>query len=97
MGCDYKKALELSKQGHWEEAHRLVQPHSDPLTCLIHAYLHRVEGDSGNASYWYTRAGEKLLKGTLDEEYERLYARAIKFEDDAGMPALKGGAMRTWR
>jgi hypothetical protein len=74
MGCDHKNALDLAKEGHWEEAHVLVQPHSDELSCLIHAYLHRVEGDRGNARYWYTRVGQEMPDNTLGEEFERLYA-----------------------
>jgi hypothetical protein len=26
----------------------------------VHAYLHRKEGDIGNAGYWYSRAGRTL-------------------------------------
>jgi len=29
----------------------------DELSCLIHAYLHRLEGHFDNARYWYRRAG----------------------------------------
>jgi hypothetical protein len=56
MTCDYIKVLNLAKQGNWDEAHRLVQSFSDSWSCLIHAYLHRVEGDLSNARYWYGRA-----------------------------------------
>ena len=69
-------ALNLARAGHWDEAHELVQPHSDPTSCLIHGYLHRVEGDLGNAGYWYRRAGAMLPDNTLDEELERLSALA---------------------
>jgi hypothetical protein len=46
---------------------RETQPH-----CLIHAYLHRKEGDIWNADYWYTRAGIKRKDWTLKEEWENL-------------------------
>lgn len=72
MACDHKKALDLAKAGHWDEAHTLVQAYTDPMSCLIHAYLHRVEGDLGNARYWYARAGEQMLSNTLEEELDRL-------------------------
>ncbi len=72
MACDHFKALELAKEGEWDQAHRLVQSHSDRLSCLIHAYLHRVEGDLSNARYWYRRAGESMPDNLLDAELERL-------------------------
>jgi hypothetical protein len=75
MACDHKKVLDLAQQGNWEESHAMVQVHSDELSCQIHGYLHRVEGDLGNASYWYSRGGMKLPKNALEEEFARLYAR----------------------
>jgi hypothetical protein len=39
----------------------------------IHAHLHRVEGDLGNAAYWYRRAGKPVKqKENLDKEWEEL-------------------------
>jgi hypothetical protein len=75
MACDHKKVLDLARENKWEESHALVQVHSDELSCQIHGYLHRVEGDLGNASYWYSRGGMKLPKNALEEEFTRLYAR----------------------
>jgi len=51
MACDYLQVLNLAKQGKWRQAHQMVQPHSDELSCLLHAYLHRVEDDLTNAAY----------------------------------------------
>lgn len=76
MNIDHTKTLDLIKQGNWDQAHQLVQQHSDRLSCLIHAYLHNVEGDSGNAQYWYNRAGEKMPDNSLEEELNRLYKLA---------------------
>jgi len=94
MACDHKKVLDFVRDGNWDEAHELVQKYSDTLACLIHAYLHRVEGNTGNAQYWYSRAGddsmdggdrakqearaEELPKNTLEEELNRLYEKAAK-------------------
>jgi hypothetical protein len=77
MASNHIKALDLSKAGKWDEAHRLVQRHSDRMSCLIHAYLHRLEGDLSNASYWYRRAEESMPDYSLDEELSRLY-QAVK-------------------
>jgi hypothetical protein len=30
----------------------------DATSCWIHAVLHKIEGDAGNARYWYRRAGQ---------------------------------------
>lgn len=76
MTCDYKKALELAHAGQWEEAHHSVQKHSDELACLIHGYLHRIEGDLSNAQYWYRRGNASLPNNSLEEEYARLRALA---------------------
>lgn len=75
MSADHLKALELAHEGHWDEAHELIQPLSDELACLIHAYLHREEGDLGNAGYWYHRAGRDMPDISLEEELESLYLR----------------------
>ena len=71
--ADYHlQALELAKAGHWDEAHRLIQPYSDMYACLIHGYLHRLKGDNWNAAYWYNRAGCEMLGNTLEQEWEWL-------------------------
>jgi hypothetical protein len=53
MTCDHSEALKLAQLGQWHESHAMVQPYYDRKSCLIHAYLHRVEGDLSNARYWY--------------------------------------------
>lgn len=72
----HKTALDLARDGKWDEAHEMVQPHDDRLSCLIHALLHREEGDDGNADYWYRRAGEVFPSNSLDQEWARLYQLA---------------------
>ena len=75
MGLDYAKALALVAEDEWDAAHKLVQGHDDELACLIHGYLHRIEGDLDNAAYWYRHAGTTLPDNTLDEEHGRLSGR----------------------
>ncbi|MDH3639726.1 MAG: hypothetical protein OES09_14875 [Gammaproteobacteria bacterium] len=72
MSIDHRKVLDYAKEGRWDDAHKLVQSFSDRISCLIHAYLHRVEGDLGNARYWYRRADEEMPDNTLEEEFARL-------------------------
>ncbi|MFO7725084.1 MAG: hypothetical protein R6V45_05990 [Oceanipulchritudo sp.] len=66
------KALELDKAGDWEGAHALSQSANTPEACWLHAYLHRKEGDTGNAAYWYGRANKPVPECSLDEEWEHL-------------------------
>ncbi len=73
MICDYLKVLNFVKVGEWDKAHQLIQSHSDKTSCLIHAYLHREEGDLSNANYWYARAESTMPDNTLEEELKRLY------------------------
>lgn len=74
MVLDHNKALDLANEGQWNKAHEWVQQYSDEYSCLIHGYLHRIEGDLGNARYWYNRANAPMPENTLDEEFKRLYA-----------------------
>lgn len=76
MNNEIQKALTLINEGDWDGAHTLVQDGNDNLSCLVHAYLHREEGDIGNAEYWYRRAGEQLPNNSLEEELVRLKALA---------------------
>lgn len=69
---DHLKALKLARDGHWDAAHELVRSASDELACQIHAYLHRQEGDLGNAAYWYSHAGVNMPDNTLEDELARL-------------------------
>lgn len=43
----------------------------------MHAYLHRKEGDIGNARYWYSRAGRAVFQGTLLQEWEAIAVEAL--------------------
>ncbi|HXB59804.1 MAG TPA: hypothetical protein VNU95_09575 [Candidatus Acidoferrales bacterium] len=50
------RAVELALAGDWNAAHELVQQYEDGMAAWIHAVLHKIEGDPGNARYWYSRA-----------------------------------------
>jgi hypothetical protein len=51
------QAVELALAGKWDAAHETVQQYEDDATAAwIHAVLHKLEGDLGNARYWYRRA-----------------------------------------
>ena len=59
-------------KGDWDQAHRLVQDDPGAEAAWVHAYLHRVEGDLGNAGYWYRRAGRPVANDTVEAEWERI-------------------------
>jgi hypothetical protein len=65
-------ALWWAAKGDWDQAHRIVQDESDASSAWVHAYLHRVEGDLGNAGYWYRRAGQPAATDSLEAEWERI-------------------------
>jgi hypothetical protein len=78
MASYHAQAIAMIRKGEWDAAHRLIQSYSDSPACLIHGYLHRIEGDLWNARYWYKQAGEPMPENSLEEELERLYARCAR-------------------
>lgn len=65
-------ALWHDGRGDWHRAHDLAQQLDDETGAWIHAYLHRKEGDIGNAHYWYRRAGRPAASGALAAEWEQI-------------------------
>ncbi len=72
------RALWHDARGDWEEAHRIAQDIDDKDGALVHAYLHRKEGDLGNAAYWYRRAGQPVESDSLDAEWEHLATALLR-------------------
>ena len=67
------QALWWDAKGDWDRAHTLADKDHDRRGSWVHAYLHRKEGDRGNAGYWYRRAGKPMpAKATLDEEWAQI-------------------------
>ena len=64
-------------KGNWDEAHRIVQDDAGRDAAWVHAYLHRVEGDLGNAGYWYRRARRAPATGDLDAEWHAMVAELL--------------------
>jgi hypothetical protein len=62
--------------GDWERAHVIVQEHdADPIAGWIHGVVHRMEGDEGNARYWYGRSGRRWRANVpLDAELREIEA-----------------------
>lgn len=66
------QALWHEARGNWETAHTLVQDEQAGDGAWVHAYLHRKEGDSSNAAYWYRRAGRPVSHAPPEAEWEAL-------------------------
>ena len=50
------RAVDLALSGDWKGAHEIAQRHEgEPEADWLHAVLHKIEGDIGNARYWYRR------------------------------------------
>jgi hypothetical protein len=69
---EYLQALWYDGKGNWNKAHSVIQNIEDKTAAWIHAYLHRKEGDIGNADYWYRRASKERPKDALDNEWKNI-------------------------
>jgi hypothetical protein len=74
------QAVELALDDKWDAAHQIVQQYEDGTAAWIHAVLHKIEGDLGNARYWYHRANQ--MNHVSDEPLAEL--ALIKSELAAG-------------
>jgi hypothetical protein len=73
------EAVELALAGDRESAHRIAQEHEGDQTAnWIHAVVHRMEGDLGNARYWYGRCGRRLRDEVSTDEELREIRRALE-------------------
>jgi len=70
-------ALWHDAQNSWERAHDTVQNDTDVESALVHAYLHRKEGDQWNARYWYSQAGRKPFVGSFEEEWRAILSELL--------------------
>jgi hypothetical protein len=70
-------ALWWAAKGDWTRAHEIVQDEEGVDAAWVHAYLHRAEGDLGNAGYWYRRAGKPVADGPVEAEWERIVSTML--------------------
>jgi hypothetical protein len=71
-------ALWHDGRGDWDEAHRVAQDVEAADGSWVHAYLHRKEGDPGNAAYWYRRAGRPVATGPLEDEWDQIVTALLE-------------------
>lgn len=71
-------ALWYDGKGDWEKAHEIAQSREGVVDYdRLHAYLHRKEGDSFNAGYWYRRAKVPVFGDSLAEEWRQLVEQQL--------------------
>ena len=75
------RAMWEDAKGHWTAAHALAQDIEDETGSWIHAYLHRKEGDPGNAGYWYRRAKKPPASDPLEDEWVRIVSSLLGARD----------------
>ena len=66
------RAMWEDAKGNWNAAHAIAQEIENETGSWIHAYLHRKEGDLGNAGYWYRRASQPVAHDPLEQEWTRI-------------------------
>ncbi len=73
-------ALWWAAKGDWNKAHAIVQDEEGVDAAWVHAYLHRVEDDLGNAGYWYGRSGKPVASGPVEAEWDRIVSALLQGE-----------------
>lgn len=75
------KALWWLKKGglvlgpEWEVAHTICQAdEGEPDHDWVHALCHLIEGDHGNAAYWFRRAGRPAHRRDVEELWQEIAA-----------------------
>ena len=72
------QAMWHTKAGNWEDAHNIAQDIPSAMGSWIHALLHLIEGDIGNAGYWFNRAGKpKVPVDGIDELWTEIASELL--------------------
>jgi hypothetical protein len=75
------RALWWAAKDDWDTAHKIVMDEAGADCAWVHAYLHRLEGDLGNARYWYAQAGRPAAAGALQAEWQAIAGALIATTD----------------
>jgi hypothetical protein len=78
------RALWRDACGDWNGAHQIAQDDDGRDAAWVHAYLHRKEGDVGNAEYWYGRARRSAATGSFEDEWYAIASALLGVGDTAG-------------
>jgi hypothetical protein len=71
-------ALYHDERGDWDAAHAAAQEGETRDGAWVHGYLHRKEGDGGNAGYWYRRSGRPFPTCSVEAEWAQIAAELLK-------------------
>lgn len=72
------KALWFAKKGNWDEAHNIAQDIHTHMGSWIHALLHLIEGDVGNANYWFHKARRPTQRiSEIDSLWDMIAAEVL--------------------
>ena len=71
-------AMWHASRDEWDAAHRIVQAEKDADAAWVHAWLHRLQGDLGNARYWYRRAERAESEQTPEQERSTIIAALLR-------------------
>jgi hypothetical protein len=86
-------AMWYDAKGNWDMAHNIAQDNHTNNGSWVHAYLHRKEGDQGNAGYWYARANKPFPGQTLEAEWADLVERFLRDLRKLKITTKKGTAL----
>ena len=85
-------ALWWAANGNWDEAHKIAQDQETTDAAWVHAYLHRVEGDLGNARYWYGKAGKPPARRPSGAEWDNIAATLLAVTSQRPAPHKGSGS-----
>jgi hypothetical protein len=75
------QALWHAKKGNWEQSHNIAQDIHTKHGSWIHALLHLIEGDVGNAHYWFAKAGKSDVKiAEIEELWQEIATEILELE-----------------
>ena len=75
------RVLWWEAKGDWDKAHKIAQDIPGADAAWVHAYLHRKEGDDGNAGYWYSRAGKPRSRQKHEQEWGQIAESILKLKE----------------
>jgi hypothetical protein len=77
-------AIRYLRKGEWQKAHAIVQSDESVEACWAHGIVHMLEGDVGNARYWYRRAHRAFPRDyDVGGEIDALVASVKSAQGDA--------------
>ncbi|MEZ6130589.1 MAG: hypothetical protein R3C59_18030 [Planctomycetaceae bacterium] len=68
-----------TKADNWDTAHNIAQEIHTPTGSWLHALLHLIEGDTGNAAYWFRKAGKRIRStGDIDALWHEIATELLE-------------------